>query len=133
MLPVYGLVFTSTRALAPELQAEAERRGLRAISTLAFRSMVVHDDRQLLAEITAVDPGYPLRGTTRIAAGRGEPDETPPSIPGRTTLWADERLLGQLGLRVGDAVTVGEQRFTIAALLTQDPARAPAPGSPAAQ
>ena len=36
-------------------------------------------------------------------------------------MWADERLLGQLRLRVGDTVALGEQRFTIAALLTQDP------------
>src|SRR5262245_13197220 len=115
------LVFSSTRVLAPELNAEAHRRGLRAISTLAFRSMVVRDDRQLLAEVTAVDPGYPLRGTTRIAAGRGEPEQIPPSIPKRMTLWADERLMGQLDLRVGDAVALGEQRFAIAALLTQDP------------
>jgi len=115
------LVFTSTRGLAPELQAQAQRRGLRAISTLAFRSMVVRGEEQLLAEITAVDPGYPLRGTTRIAPGRGEPEQAPASIPSRMTLWADERLLGQLRLRVGDTVALGEQRFTIAALLTQDP------------
>ena len=115
------LVFSSTRELASELKEEAQRRGLRAISTLAFRSMVVRGDAQLLAEITAVDPGYPLRGATRIAAGRGGPERIPASIPSQLTLWGDERLFGQLAVSVGDAVAVGEQRFTIAALLTQDP------------
>ena len=115
------LVFSSTRVLAPELKEEAHRRGLRAIATLGFRSMVVHGEQQMLAEVTAVEPGYPLRGATRIATGRGAPEQTPQSIPQRFTLWGDERLLGQLGLRVGDAVGLGEQRFAIAALLTQDP------------
>ncbi len=115
------LVLSSTRELAPQLEERALSRGLRAIRTLAFRSMVVRGDAQLLAEITAVDPGYPLRGATRIAAGRGEPEQVPAAIPSRFTLWADERLLGQLGLNVGDEVSIGEQRFAIAALLTQDP------------
>lgn len=115
------LVFTSTRALAPGLREEAQRRGLRAIATLGFRSMVVRGDQQLLAEITAVEPGYPLRGATRVARERGGPEEIPSSIPERATLWADERLLGRLGVEVGDAVALGEQRFTIGALLTQDP------------
>jgi putative ABC transport system permease protein len=115
------LVLTSTRAIASELKQEAKQRGLRAISTLAFRSMVVRGDAQLLAEITAVEPGYPLRGTTRISGGRGEREQIPQAIPEPSTLWADERLLSPLNLNVGDSVDVGQRRFAVAALLTQDP------------
>ena len=115
------LVITSTRAIAPEFKQDAQRRGLRAISTLAFRSMVGHGDEQLLAEITAVEPGYPLRGTTRISDGQGGHEEIPRAIPKSSTLWADERLLRRLNIHVGDSVAIGEQRFTVAAVLTQDP------------
>jgi len=75
------LVLTSSRPLAAELRAEARARGLSAISTLAFRSMVSGSDNNLLAEITAVEPGYPLRGTTRIAKARSAETEVPALIP----------------------------------------------------
>ena len=115
------LVFTSARPLDPGLRRDADSRGLSAIATLAFRSMVSRDDTSLLAEITAVEAGYPLRGTTRIAVSRSEDGEAPRDIPASGTLWGDERLFGQLGLRVGDAVSIGNRSFQVAALLTQDP------------
>ncbi|RPI47341.1 MAG: FtsX-like permease family protein [Betaproteobacteria bacterium] len=115
------LVLTSSRPLDADLRKEAVARGLSAISTLAFRSMVIRAENTLLAEITAVEPGYPLRGTTRIATGRSEESEVPVAIPATGTLWADERLFGQLGLKVGEQVGLGNRRFTVAALLAQDP------------
>jgi putative ABC transport system permease protein len=75
------LVLTSSRPIPPQLADRARSMGLTAISTLAFRSMVVHGEGNLLSEITAVDPGYPLRGTTRISRGRAGQDEVPRAIP----------------------------------------------------
>lgn len=115
------LVLTSSRPIEPAISEAARGRDLRAIGTLAFRSMVVRGEAQLLAEITAVEPGYPLRGTTRIAAERGAAERVPTSIPASGSIWADERLLGQLALRAGDTIRIGERAFVIAALLTQDP------------
>lgn len=115
------LVLTSTRPIAATLKEEAQARGLTAISTLAFRSMVVRGDDNHLAEVTAVEPGYPLRGTTRIARERADREEIPRAIPDAGTVWGDERLLAQLGLRIGEQVRIGERQFAVAALLTQDP------------
>jgi len=115
------LVFTSSQPVDAALATGARERGLQAISTLAFRSMVIDAKVSLLSEITSVDPGYPLRGTTRISTGRGEPDRIPEAVPEPGSVWGDERLLGQMGLQVGDRVTIGNRDFLLAGLLTQDP------------
>lgn len=115
------LVLRWTRPISLELEQAARARGLSAVSTLAFRSMVIRAETSLLGEITAVDPGYPLRGTTRIASRRGGADEVPRSMPASGTVWADERLFSQLKVQVGDRITLGEKTFTLAAVLTQDP------------
>ena len=115
------LVLRWTRPIPPELEQTARARGLATVSTLAFRSMVIRPDTSLLGEITAVDPGYPLRGSTRIAPARGAAGEVPRSIPASGTVWADQRLFSQLNAQVGDRIVLGNQTFTLAAVLTQDP------------
>jgi putative ABC transport system permease protein len=115
------LVVRWTRPVPADLVREAKSRGLATVGTLAFRSMVVRGAESLLGEITAVEPGYPLRGTTRIALHRGATDEVPRAIPVSGTVWADERLFSQLGARIGDRIALGEKTFTLAAVLTQDP------------
>jgi putative ABC transport system permease protein len=115
------LVLRWTRPIPVELAREAQARGLAAVTTLSFRSMVSRDQSSLLSEVTAVDAGYPLRGTTRIAPSRGAPDRIPESIPAAGTVWADERMFSQLDAQVGDRIALGNSTFVLAAVLTQDP------------
>lgn len=115
------LVLTSTRPIDPELRRAAESMGLAAIGTLAFRSMILHGDASQLSEVTAVEPGYPLRGTSRIADGRGQPERPSTGGPPPGTVWGDERLLGQLRVDMGAEVRLGNASFRLGALLTQDP------------
>jgi len=115
------LVLDADRPIAPALEARARQLGLATTSSVGFRSMVVKGDAAVLTEVTAVTPGYPLRGSTRIASARGAPDRVPEALPDAGSLWADERLLSQLGVTVGDRVELGERAFTVAAVLTQDP------------
>src|SRR5450756_290547 len=56
------LLITGDRPLPPEFAAEAHRRGLAVISSIRFNSMVQAGANPLLAEVKAVEPGYPLRG-----------------------------------------------------------------------
>jgi len=115
------LVLSSSRPLDPALEHLADEQGLKTTSTLSFRSMILRGDANQLAEITAVEAGYPLRGRSRIADGRGQPDKIAGSVPAKGSLWGDERLVGQLGIAVGDVLKVGNASLTMAALLTQDP------------
>jgi putative ABC transport system permease protein len=128
------LRITSTRPIPPAYRKMAESRGLRAVQSRTFPSMVAHRDRVLLVEIQAVEAGYPLRGKIEIDDGNGASGRSrfspPPqpssfegavdSIPLRGTVWADDRLMRRLGLRAGDEIAIGAQRFIVAARIVRD-------------
>lgn len=121
---------TSTRALPPAYREMAEGRGLQAVESRTFPSMVSYREQVLLAEIQAVESGYPLRGQVEIDDGTLSPSprlngrrgerETQSLIPSRGTVWADERLMRRLDLRVGEEVGLGTQRFVVAARIVKD-------------
>ncbi len=146
------LRITSTRPLSPAYRRSAEARGLRAIESRSFPSMVSFREQALLSEIQAVEMGYPLRGKIvtephsppvvgRVSPSGSNPTITVPThddvglrdkaanptykpsqsggIP-RGTVWADERLLRRLDLRVGDDVGIGAMRFVVAARIVKD-------------
>lgn len=115
------LTVSSDRPLLPAYGEEAARRGLRITSSLKFPSMVTRGEASLLSEIKAVGPGYPLRGELRIAGGIDQSARDPGQIPQPGTVWVDQKLFARLGLAVGDSVAVGAARFTVAAVVVQEP------------
>ncbi len=102
---------------------EARRRGLASALTIHFRSVVVAGELTQLAEIKAVESGYPLRGGLRVADALDAPDHPANGVPAAGTVWVDAQLLNQLGLRVGAPVGVGESTLQVSALLTFEPDR----------
>lgn len=99
------------------LQA-ARSRGLRATTTVLFSSMALGGQGVQLAGVKAVEPGYPLRGSLRIAPGPNLPDSLAPGIPPRGEAWLDERLFAALGLRPGDPVGLGNLELQASAQVT---------------
>ncbi len=130
------LRITSTRPLPSAYRNSAQARGLRAAESRSFPSMVAFREQTLLSEIQAVEAGYPLRGKIVIDDGNGgdvrstlsPPPQPSPfegegenfSIPARGTVWVDDRLLRRLEVRVGDEVSIGAQRFKVAARIVKD-------------
>ena len=103
---------------------EAVARGLAIADTVSFPSMATsgdadHEDTRLVA-VKAVSATYPLRGDVRLRTSRGE--QTTRGAPAQGTVWVDSAYLSARGLGLGDALTLGERRFTIAAeiLLEKD-------------
>ena len=117
------LVVVSDHPMATSLAAKAAQLNLQSASTTAFPSMVLHGDRNQLAEIKAVSVGYPLRGALRVSPSAFAPDGFAVGIPAAGSVWVDARLLTQLGIRVGDTVQVGALNLIIGAVLTQEPDR----------
>jgi putative ABC transport system permease protein len=107
----------------PAIAAEAARLGLARAETVGFVSMARAGDAALLASVKAVTPGYPLRGKMRVAPGLNQPDEETSAIPEPGTVWLDERLTAELGVRPGDAVELGNARFRVAGVVTLEPDR----------
>ncbi|MFT3850094.1 MAG: FtsX-like permease family protein [Propionivibrio sp.] len=121
------MLLTADHPWKPELSAEAEKRGLRVVETQTFPSMVSvgegDDMRAQLADIKAVQAGYPLRGALRIADGATAVDRRADRVPEAGTVWIDERLAATLATGVGERVAVGQRVLQIGAILTFEPDR----------
>jgi putative ABC transport system permease protein len=113
------LVLISDRPIDAAWEEQAKQRGLRTMRTVRFPSMTVHGDRTQLTEIKAVGPGYPLKG--RLVIDDGTRKIQHPSIPASGTVWADERLLARLGVKIGERIQVGARQFQVAGALSEDP------------
>ena len=111
------LVMASDHAMDDDRAQEARRRGLSVARVMLFPSMVTRGEVSHLAEIKAVDPGYPLRGELSIATDAASPAMKTEDVPQPGTVWAEQRMLNQLGAVPGDDIMLGERRFRIAAVL----------------
>ena len=116
-------VVESNRPLRPAWRTAAGVVGLAQAEAWAFRSVVMVGDRLELAEVKAVDAGYPLRGALRIADTAFGSERVPGGPPAAGTAWVEPRLLQALGLRVGDSLLLGELPLTVAAVLAYEPDR----------
>ncbi len=108
---------TSMRPFPPAYRAAAQMRGLQTVLSMSFPSMVVFGEQNLLSEIQLVEPGYPLRGKITIDDGSAHVAQ---HIPAPGTIWASQRLLRRLEIRLGDEVSIGRQRFVVAAAIVRD-------------
>jgi putative ABC transport system permease protein len=111
------LLVRSDYPLRESWRAEAFARGLTSADVVSFPSMATTgraetEDTRLVA-VKAVSSAYPLRGDLRLRTKNTE--LTTKGAPQAGTVWVDTALLSLRGLRLGDVMTLGEQRFTIAA------------------
>jgi putative ABC transport system permease protein len=126
------LRISSARPLPPAYREAARQRGLRVVETASFPSMAAGKQQSVLAEILAVEEGYPLRGKIIIDDGSGNRAPSPPAplprvgegsssfIPARGTLWADARLMQRLGVQLGGEVGIGALHLRLAAEVVRD-------------
>lgn len=112
------LLLKSDHPWSPAIAQAAAERGLRVVNTTLFSSMALGGEDAQLAGVKAVEPGYPLRGSLRIAAGPNQPDAPAPGVPPPGEAWLDERLFAALALRPGDSVGLGNVRLKAAAQVT---------------
>ncbi|MEG2768708.1 MAG: FtsX-like permease family protein [Comamonas sp.] len=105
----------------------AQQEGLRHVTTLVFPSMGRATDERggnaRLIALKAVEDGYPLRGSLRVAGGESQPDTATNTIPAPGQAWVDATLLAGLELQVGDDLLLGDARLRISQLLTAEPDR----------
>ncbi len=125
------LVLTSDKPVDENLRSQARSRDLTVAETVSFPSMALSvpaagakaEPATQLSAVKAVTNGYPLRGALRTAATPGAPDAVTRQLPDAGTVWVDAALLPALHVRVGDAIDLGDKRFTIARLVTLEPDR----------
>lgn len=96
----------------------ARSRGLEVVTTTQFTSMASTAEAAQLAGIKAVEPGYPLRGSLRIAPGPNRADAPAPGVPPRGEAWLDERLFAALALKPGEKVGLGNVELKASAMVS---------------
>ncbi len=117
------LIIASDHPIRTEFAEQAISSGLKVASFVLFPSMVLNQDVSQLAEIKAVSAGYPLRGKLKTGNqlfDKGVPVNSGPAVG---NVWAEPRLLTQLGLQTGDKIELGGLSLTVSAVLTHEPDR----------
>lgn len=119
------LVVNSDHAIPAAYLAEARKRQYQTTQALEFSSMVLKGESSELAEIKAVEAGFPLRGHLTISkqSATTAKESASVDIPACGTVWIEPRLAQKLALKIGDEVSVGESQFKVAAFLLQEPSR----------
>jgi putative ABC transport system permease protein len=115
------LVLSSGEPLPAHLDADARDAGASTAAVMDFPTVLVNGDATQLVEVHAVTAGYPLRGHAKVSSVAFGPACVADAIPARGTLWAEPRILGALGLKVGDMVSVGDKPMRIAAAVAYLP------------
>ncbi|GAB2512412.1 ABC transporter permease [Lysobacter humi (ex Lee et al. 2017)] len=102
----------------------ARAPGLRSTATRELTTMASVGEgdaaRLKLADLRAVGRGFPLRGRFGLIDAQGR-ETSSNSIPARGTAWMSRSGAQALDARIGDVVEIGESRFRLAALVTQEP------------
>jgi putative ABC transport system permease protein len=120
-------VVSSDNATPAQFEAQARSLGLQSTQTLGFPTMGRATEAQggaaRLVALKAVSPGYPLRGSVRVATEPGAPDEATADIPAPGTAWVDAALLVALDLQMGQPLLLGDASFTLARVIVVEPDR----------
>ncbi|WP_370519945.1 ABC transporter permease [Bordetella sp. 15P40C-2] len=101
----------------------ARQRGLEVSRTWQFPSMASAGDAAQLVSVKAVEAGYPLRGSLRVAVDPVTAGELTNDIPAAGTVWVDAQLLALLNIGVGDSLGLGDSHFRVSRVITYEPDR----------
>ncbi len=120
-------VINSDNPPPPAFAEQARSLGLQAVETLGFPTMGRAREKEggaaKLVALKAVPPGYPLRGSLRVAPGPDQPDAPTRDIPAPGTAWVDAALLVQLDLKIGQPLLLGDTSFQLARVIAAEPDR----------
>lgn len=117
------LAIESPYPIAEDRRDTAGILGLKSTRTLSMRTVVGYGERLELAELKAVEAGYPLRGEVKLADTLFAEAAAAGGIPTPGTAWAESRLFHAFNIERGAAITVGATALTVARVLAFEPDR----------
>ncbi len=120
-------VIVSDQPTPAAFLAQVQVLGLQQVQTLTFPTMARAPDAQggqiKLVALKAVGPGYPLRGSLRISIALDAPSQPTREVPATGQAWVEAGVLEALGLRMGDALLLGDLALRIGRILVEEPDR----------
>ena len=114
---------SSSPITEPQQQLLANYPALRQAQMMNFSTMFSVQDRTLLGTVKAVTGNYPLRGRLQLSDELyGLPQvATGAPLPGE--VWAEERILHELNIDIGDYLRIGSRSFLLGRVLVFEPDR----------
>ncbi len=103
------------------LDEQSEQLNISQAQQVLMSSMAFAGDNMQLVELVAVSNSYPLRGELLIGKDIHAKNEQVAHAPELGTVFVEEKFLSLLSLSVGDAIEIGNARFTIAGIAKQIP------------
>ena len=105
----------------------ARSLGLQTVTSMGFPTMGRASDAQggavKLVALKSVQPGYPLRGSLKVADAPGAAAYATREIPAQGEVWVDAPLLEALGLHMDDFLLLGDAQLRIARIIVVEPDR----------
>jgi putative ABC transport system permease protein len=121
-----AVVVSDNPALQNFIQ-RAQSLGLAVSQSRSFPTMGRAPDalggESRLVSLKAVDGAYPLRGRLTISVAPEAAAATTREIPAPGEVWVDGGVLDVLGLKVGDALLLGESSLRISKIIVLEPDR----------
>ena len=117
------LVLQSRQGIPAELKQRALDNGLTTTSIISMQSMVMAGNNLKMADIKAVESGYPIRGKLRTSSDLFAAESITSEIPASGTVWLDNQLYQSLGVSIGSSLSVGSASFTVSRIITYEPDR----------
>lgn len=100
---------------------KAQEFNLDTANQVYTRSMAFSGDNMMLVDLRAAAPGYPLKGTVRVAEQPFAPGQAIKSLPKPGHAWIESRLFQNLDLTLGQDIEVGDKTFTVTKVLSDVP------------
>lgn len=116
-------VIKADRAIPPQYSTEAKRHSLRSSSTLEFASMAINADKNILAEIKAIDDNFPLIGDFGVQFLTERTAQNMRTRPAKGEVWVEPRLANALNLKLDDQLELGAIKLKVAGILLREPSR----------
>ena len=120
-------VIVSDNPPPPAFEAKARGLGLQVVETLGFPTMArateARGGASKLVALKVVAPGYPLRGTLRVATKADATGDLTRDIPAPGQAWVEAPLLEAIGLAVGDELLLGDISLRVTRLIVNEPDR----------
>jgi putative ABC transport system permease protein len=117
------LVLDSSAPIPDRFSIQAHRLGMWTAHTREFPSVVMGSDEPQLVQVKAVDASYPLRGSVRLKSSLEAPEQIVSGGPPHGEIWVEARLLYLLKTKVGDTLSLGNERFRITGMIAYEPDR----------
>ena len=117
------LVLDSTTELQAQQLDIIKQTSLEQAITLRFPTMANANDAYILSSVKAVTDNYPLRGQLQVSNTLYGEAVPMPHGPVAGEVWVEDRILNELGLSLGEYVTVGERAFKITRVVIYEPDR----------